>query len=435
LNDFPGGLALIKEAAISNEPLVSGPAVHALGLIDFSEASRSRALPEAVEVCRRVTETPSHPSLAVAVGALGRLLAFDEGIANLLNQAGQRGDPQALYALSEFLFLNEEAYGKREWFWGLLRLLVVTKPEHKGILSNIDSVLMRWTQADIHKRDALLFIDAWLSKLTAPDFEAEALNNAFPHTVAQLLTQQETLNKTITDWLLRDDRRFPSAASGIMSHVRIAERGSVGLDCVILDGLTGSELRFLVRRILGYLQGEKILIPLVFSMSFTLNAVERSFGLIKDAFLNYVGYDYPVQTVDYLRAQQNIPQQGEDIRHLCEEVIRELESQMEILHELPVVKELQPPFIKGRRFQKERGRQVSEAFEEAGKTSIWRQIATQIPLKAGRRTFQAVQGQYTDPMELHAFSHSVAIPRREVSDPAGAAMERGLFRMASRDDP
>jgi hypothetical protein len=434
LNDFSGGLDLIKEAAISKEPLVSGPAVHALGLIDFSEVSRSQALPDAVEVCRGIIETPSHSSLAAAVRTLGRLLAFDEGIASLLNQAGQKGDREALYALSEFLFLNEGTYGEREWFGGLLQLFAVTKPEHKGILSNIDVVLMRWIHADLHKRDALEFLDAWLSKQGDPKVEAGALRAAFPDTLAELVTQQELLNKTITNWLLRDDRRFPTATSGLVSHVRLADQGSVSLDRVTLDGLTGSELRFLVRRILGYLQGEKILIPLVFSMAFTLNAVQRSFGLIRGALLNYVGYDYPVQTVEYLRAQQNIPQQGEDIRKLCEEVIRELQSQMEILRELPGLKELQPPFIKVRRFQKERARHMNEAFEEASKNSIWRQIATQIPLKAGRRTFQALQGRYTDPMELKAFSHSVAIPRSEVIDPAGTARERGLFRMASRDD-
>jgi len=386
-------------------------------------------------VCRGIIETPSHPSIAAAVRTLGRLLIFDERIANLLNQVGQKGDPEALYALSEFLVQNEETYGKREWFGPLFRLLSITKPEHKVILSNIDMVLMKWIRDGLHERDAIDFIDDWLSKQSDPNFEAGAIKAVLPDTLAELVIHQELLSKTITNWLLRGDRRFPSAASGLLYYMRLANKGSVCLDCATLDSLTGSELRFLVRRILGYLAGENILIPIVFSFIYTKNSAQRSFGLIKEVFIKYVGYDFPSQTAEFLKAQQKIPEHGENIRQLCEEVICELESRMKVLRELPDLKELQPPFIKVRRFQKERARQMNEAFEEANKDSIWRQIATHIPLKAGRRTFQVIDGRYTDPLELQLFSHSVALPRSEVTDPAEAARERGLFRMAKRGDP
>jgi len=78
---------------------------------------------------------------------------------------------------------------------------------------------------------------------------------------------------------------------------------------------------------------------------------------------------------------------------------------------------------------------MNEVVEQARKQSIWNQFATQVPLKAGRRTFQTIQGRYTNPTELKGMSHSIALPLSEISDPAGAERERRLYRRAKKDSP
>jgi len=76
---------------------------------------------------------------------------------------------------------------------------------------------------------------------------------------------------------------------------------------------------------------------------------------------------------------------------------------------------------------------MSKAFDEASKDSIWRQLTSHVVLKAGRRTFQSIQGRYTEPMELKGISHSMALPQSEISDPAGAARDRYLFKTTTKD--
>jgi hypothetical protein len=105
------------------------------------------------------------------------------------------------------------------------------------------------------------------------------------------------------------------------------------------------------------------------------------------------------------------------------------------LNALPDLKEFRPTSAKMRRFLKERQRQMNNAIEEASKDSIWRQIVTHIPLKAGRSSFQAIRGRYTNPIELKEMSHSIALPLSEISDPAGAERERRVFRRAKKDSP
>ena len=435
LNDFSSGFNLLIEATKSEEPLVSSPAIHALGLIDFGDASRSFALAEAVEVCRDVIAHRSDASLAAAVGTLCSLLVFDERIAVLLIQAARTGVPEALYRLSEFLLRNAKTYHGREWFGSLLRSLTVANLQHKGILSNVDMLLMDCIDEDSRTAEVVEFLSGWICNQNLQDLHAGAVEGAFPNTVSKIRQKSNLLSLILTTWLLKDDLRFPLAVNKLLPYLQARFPGTLHLDRVTVDGLSSNELRFLVRRLLGFLTGDEILIPLVFSLVYTRDASRRTLGLMANVFVNQIGYDYPSRTIEYLIAQQNLPDNGKEVKELCRQIISNLESHLGSLRDLPNLKELRPQFFKVRRFQKERHRQMNEAFEDASKDSFWRKIATHIPLKAGRRTFQMIRNRYTDPIELKAVSHSATIPTSAITDPVGEGRQRALFRRANRLDP
>lgn len=433
LSDFTKGFGLTIDSARSENRYLSGPAIHALGLIDFSE--RSSALDKAVKVCQDVIECPSHPSFLSAVHTVGRLVPFDERIVDILDQAGQTQNQEALYAISSFLCVNAKGYSARPWFGPLLRLLAATKPSYKGTVSNIDMLLTDWFR-DASRRAAIVhFLALWISKQDKSDLEEGVLRVCFPTTIDRLTDQSDLLAETLTRWLLEDDRRFPLAVRTLLFHLRVHRKGPPSLARTVLDGLTNNELRFLVRRILGYLAGDEVLIPLVFSLVYTQDATQRTFGFVGQVLVSYVGYDYPSQTLEYLKTQQSVLDQNNDLKHLCADVIGKIKFRMQTLDALPNLVELRPAFAKVRRFKKRRHHQINEAVEEASKKSIWRQIATHIALKAGTRTFQTIGNRYTDPTELKEISQSVVLPWSEITDPAGAERERRLFRNARRDDP
>ena len=106
---------------------------------------------------------------------------------------------------------------------------------------------------------------------------------------------------------------------------------------------------------------------------------------------------------------------------------------MDDLGALPRLKEFLPSSSKERRFNKERWKQMNKAVEEGRKESVLLQFTSQVILKAGRQSFQSIDNRYTEPMTLKSISHSVAIPRSEVTDPARAARERLQYRSATRD--
>lgn len=436
LNDFQSGFVLIAAASRSPDPMIAGPAVHVLGLADYGDPSRCASLNETIQVCADILRTPGHTLLGTAVGTLSRLVTLNENvIVGLLDEAGRTSAPEALYALSGFLWREEKSVGEKDWFWPLVLHLTSAKTEHKGILSNVDMMLMGWERDPVKEPCAIEFMNAWISKQPSEAFNEGGLETSFSSTVHRLAEQPTALSRALTGWLLHDDSRYPLIAQKLVSRLRTEGVTSLELDPAIIDGLTQDEIRFLLRRILGYIVGDEVQIHLVFSLAHTRDAKDRTFGYVASVLQDQVGYDYPYQTIEYLKERLTAENETDEVKALCRKIATGLQERLDALDALPDLKEFHPSSLKVRRFSKERQRQINEAIEEASKDSIWRQITTHIPLKAGRRTFQTINGQYTDPMELKGMSHSVALPRSEISDPAGAARERLLYRRAKKDSP
>lgn len=436
LNDFRSGFALIMAASRSLNPMIAGPAVHVLGLADYSDPSRRAALNETIQVCTEILRTRGHPLLGATVGTLSRLVTLDENvIVGLLDEAGKTAAPEALYALSGFLWRDEKSVGGKDWFWPLVLHLTSARTEHKGILDNADMMLMGWVQDPVKGPRVLEFINVWISRQPSDAFDEGGLETSFSSTVHRIAEQPGVLSRALTGWLLHDDSRYPLIARKLVSRLRTEGVTSLELDITIIDELTQDEIRFLLRRILGYIVGDEVQIHLVFSLVRARDAKNRTFGFVASVFQDQVGYDYPYQTIEYLKERLTAENETEEVKALCSKITTELQERLDALDALPDLKEFHPSSLKMRRFSKERHRQMNEAMEEASKDSIWRQLTTHIPLKAGRRTFQTINGQYTDPMELKEMSHSVALPRSEISDPAGAARERLLYRKAKKDSP
>ena len=435
-DDFSSGHALALAAAQAEEPLVSGPALHALGLAKYGDVGSRAAFEQTIQLCSSILRDPNRPNLETAVATLTRLVPYDEPAAvALLDEAGRTGAPLALYPISTLLWTKDKEHAAKPWFRTLLMHLTAARPEHGGILRNIDFVLMGWVRDPARLPLAVEFINAWIAAQPAEAVKELNVADAFESAIHRIAEIPSALDELLTAWLIHDDRRYPLIASKLISRLRIEGLGTLSLDNGILDGLDEAGFRFLVRRMLGYLSGDEVLIQLVFSLARTREAKTRTFGFIRSVYEQHVGHDYPHQAIEYLKARSVDDAEGEEVRKLADEVAGALQAGLDALDALPVLKEFMPPSEKVKRFAKERHRQMNEAMEEASKDSILRQIVTNIPLKAGRRTFQRIQGRYTDVTELKSMSHSVALPRSEIFDPAGSARERFLMRRARRNSP
>jgi hypothetical protein len=433
LHRFDEGFVFALEAAGNPTPTIIGPALHMLGLVDYANPPHLEALEHVIKLCTGIIRTPGHAQLGTATRALCRLLpAAEPRIVPLLEEAAKTGAPEALYALSEAMFYAQETLRDREWFWPLYLHLAAAKAEHKGILDNIDLVLMEWIRHPDRQDRALEFLNGWIAHQPLEVIRDGTPEKLFDATVNQLKKQPVLLNRAVTTWLLHDDKRYPIVAFHVISHLHEPVSKSLALDPAIIDTLQPNEIRFLVRRILGFIVGEDAQIGLIFSLVRTRDAKTRTLGLVIEVLRDHVGYDFPHRTMDYLK-ERHAAEVDENIRALCGEVITALEQDLAALDALPRLKELAPLSAKVHRFARERGKQMGRALDEVSKDSIWRRIASHVVLKAGSRTFQSIQGRYTEPMELKGISHSMALPRSAISDPAGADYKRYIFRTTTKD--
>ena len=279
LHPFDEGFTLALQAARSPTPMVSGPALHMLGLVDYDNPLHSEALERVIDLCAGIIRTPAHLQIETATRTLGRLLpSVETRVAPLLEEAAKTEAPEALYALSEVLFPVQEALRYREWFWPLYLRLAAAKAEHKGILDNVDMVLMRWIRHPEWQDRALEFLNAWIARQPLEVIRDAVLEKLFDATLHHLKEQPALLNRAVTAWLFHDDMRYPLVAFQVISRLREPGAKSVGLDPAIVDTLQPNEIRFLVRRILGFIAGDDAEIGLIFSLVRTRDAKTRTLG-------------------------------------------------------------------------------------------------------------------------------------------------------------
>ena len=434
LHHFDRGYELALTAAQSTEPLLASSAVNVLGMIDYTEPGRIHALERTIRVLSDIIAGPKPPLLHTALSAAGRLLHLNELVlAGLLEQAAGTHDAEALSALAAFVFMERKDYTDRPWFWQLFMHLTYAQAAHKGTLDNVDHVLYGWLKDAVRVPKVIEFLNAWIGNQSRQALQEPGFVKVFDSTTHRIAEMPAALSALITGWLLHTDDRYPTVAHSVLSKLRVARVTNLSLDSTTLDRLSAEELVFLVRRMLGYLFGHDIVLPLVFSLLNTRDAKDRTFGLFVGIVRDRLGYDYPEETLAFLKEKE---QAASDplVKELYSVLVREIDARHAAERALPPLKEFYPSPEKVRRFSKERHRQMAEAMEKANQESVFRQIVTEIPLKAGRRTFSTFRGKYSEISSLKGISHYIPIPRTEIADPMGSARERYLFRRAKKGD-
>jgi hypothetical protein len=163
---------------------------------------------------------------------------------------------------------------------------------------------------------------------------------------------------------------------------------------------------------------EDQILSLSLSILKTKDAQKRAFGIVYALLVNELGKDYPDSTITTLEKATNSTTDP-DWQSYYSGAKEAIKDRIDELDALPRLAELRPPPHLVRQFAKARAEQMRNSAEEAQKGSIIRQIATEIPIKAGHGWFSFREGSYTDTHHMQSFSQSVSLPRRHILDEVG----------------
>ncbi|MBQ4855826.1 hypothetical protein IMW82_14220 [Rhodanobacter sp. B2A1Ga4] len=416
-------LARIHALVVDSNELVSLPAIEALGLLDWSDA-RTEDTEKAVEVIRLGLQSSVERRLVAAVGAGLNLVSTAPDQHRLIDEIAALDRPYVVQQIGDHLAYRGEHLKMQPWYQQKIDLLATKSGQGEGAYHGLDHILAaRCKSSD--KSASLRWLDMWAA---ANANDTPSFPKRFSELFEALAQDNEALGALLARWLKHDDIGIVKMARSVLDDLGLRERGGLAFPASVLDGMSQPSLLHLVRRMLANVLREEQRISLVWSLTRTDSAESRTYSLVRDAMVNFVGYDYPTATREYLEAV--VVKEGQaPAGQLAQQILEAMKEYYDALDALPVIEELRPLSEDRHRFAKEHYRLTNKAFEEASKNSIFRQIATTVHLKAGRSSFSMRNGEVGEKMHMSSMSHFMSLPRSESTDKVGSDLQRLQFNL------
>jgi hypothetical protein len=431
-SDFAQAVALAKADAVDEVPLRAGVGAWTLGRL-LREGTADPALQAEITVAlTQLIEYGAGETRQQAIGAATGSLHVSRLFDPLLKQLAATGDQLVLAGVASTLFLHGSEMAQRDDLIEWLDFLTGLSPESRWGMSSLDRALARLLT---EVRFAPL-VPPVLTKWTARHGQRTAMDRTvsenFDGTCRKLASDAAAWSKLLTDWLLSDDRAHAANLAGVMSMLSHDELLPHRLEKSRVEALDRAGLLFMARRLLGYIYDRRQVTALALSALAVDGPRDRVFPTLRALLADELGYDYPGSTIEACKAAA-VDAPSETTAFLLS-VADSIEKSLEAVLGLPGRKEFRPPERLRREFARARAKQMNRAFEEASEKSVWRQLATEIHIKAGRATFQYQNEAYGQTMRLGSITHSVEMPRREIFDPVGNAIRLLGFRVAKRGE-
>lgn len=354
---------------------------------------------------------------------------FDTHLAALADTSNQ----EALASICFALAAHQVELLEQERFFLWLTKCVSIGSEYKDSLGSIDYGLSSLIVPNGPYLDQVLdFLKAWVIYQPRNGPSSSLFADTFDQCTMQIVNHPGLLSRWVTDWLLSDDSKLSSSVAGAL--MRISDGGSLGLkfSISILDEIDQDALVFLMRRLLGYIHDADQLLSLALSLLDVKDVEARVLPYMHSLLVDEIGYDYLGSTLEAVKSTV-LTNTNVRAKQMLEKIIHDLKVNIEQLEKLPRLNELQPATTLRRQFSLARARQIKGAAKDAEKNSILQHIATRIYIKAGHTSFQYLRNEFTEPMKMQSFSHSIQIPRRESLDPVGNAIRGFQLRNATRN--
>ena len=429
----PGeAVMLAQEDAQSPNATLKRVAIWTLGRLLVSSYVTEDAIPKVSAIIIANTSDPIDAVRQTAIHAATQAIPLTGEFDNVLFSLGESGDQDTLAAIANTLMINTKEMKDKGNFvkWvGLLRKLT---PLAKGAIDNYDYVLTQLIADESQQQFALSCLSEWAIINANNTPRDKTIAELFNSTVSELANRRELLSQIITEWFLSDSSQLASSAAGLLSHLSVHGLKNPEFSIPLLDTLKENDLLFLARRQIGFVISEEHLLSLTMSLLKTKEPQQRTFGIVNSMLTAEIGQDYPDTTIDILEAAISKETDSEWIAFYSK-VIDNIRSRIKALENLPHLLELRPPPSLERQFAMAQARKMNNMMEESQKNSIIRQLATNIPIKAGLGWFSFRDGSYTDTSHMQSFSHSVSLPCRYVLDTVGYELSHFFLRLAKRE--
>jgi hypothetical protein len=426
------GLVRVHELAADQNLVASQAAIESLGLINWASISRVET-EKAINLITKLLRSSKDAILGSSILAALGIVNTSHQDHSLIDEAIAVDRPFVAEIIGNYLGYRSDTFRDLSWYSEKSAALSTKRGSHTGAYRGTDHALAYLLDRNPESINVIDWLSTWLQTQIDAGENDNSVPNAFPRTYGKFCEKPDFLCRLITNWLMHADLLFQRAVRTILDDLASRHYCELFVPREMLDALTPGELKLLARRILGNVARDDHQVAIVWSMTNTLSAETRAYPIVRSAMIEFVGYNYPVATRSHLEAAKTEGAPA-SLVELSEAILHDIEKYYSALDQLPQIEELKPSAHARNMYHKAQIKAMNRSFEEANKKSLLRQIATTIPLKAGKSSFSMRNGAPGEKMHLSSMSHSVTMPRAESIDPIGSAMQRFHFQMATADD-
>jgi len=405
----------------------------ALGNLYYQPDSTQSLIKKTINIFDKFINKSNADIKATLVIALGSLMKFTDDVFDRLFKLSCIELPQIKFQVSRVLFTYFDEINHNQWFVKILMQLSNIKCEYKGIIDNLDYILLKIVR---EKKDYTLTEEFFTKWLLVSDYgnTAHKLEDLFNSLLAEFINNEEFLSGLITKYFNHENSKLHLAASEIIRYCNLHRKSQLKLNSDILKQFSFDDLKYICRKILGYLYEPITLCSLIFSI-YESNPENKDIkSLIFPIFIDILGKDYSGTVLKFLEEKLTEYNQFENTKNFINSISESIKKKHEQLNSLTRLKEFLLPRKFAYQISLEENKKMNIIMEQAQKNSIVNLIATKIPLKYGKGWFGYVNGKYMTPSKLTSFSHAVELPRSEMTHPVSAALRRFGFRLAKRDE-
>ncbi|NOU67497.1 hypothetical protein GC096_25980 [Paenibacillus sp. LMG 31461] len=370
------------------------------------------------------------PLRQVLAQAYGSLVTISEQAKFAVLTMSAEPVPEIQSQIASILLMHSNNYLDEEWFHESLFLQTKVSVEHKEIINSLDYTL--YYLVSNHVELVEKFLERWVEEHDAPQ-EKQSIADLFDMLIQSFLNKQKPrFEKLLTSWFIRDDVRFHLHIQEMIQNLAI-NNITFCLDQDTVSQWSSIDTKYVIMKIMGFVSDNKNLCQLTFSILRREPEEQLVNMLVRNAFKEYVGYNYPGVTRELLSEKLGNGTCTE--KKVAREILVDLDCYQQALRGLPKIKEFYPPEGRANKYEKMKSKQLNRQIEKnTEENSIFLQIVNRVVLKGGRSSFSRIQGKLTEKTELSRMSLEMEFPRGENIDPIGQAIKRFNWRQCRKED-
>lgn len=309
-----------------------------LGNLDYQSDVNKLLIKKTLEIFDNLLKKSNPNIKATVVHALGALTKFTEDIFNRLFELARIEQPQIKFQVSIVLFLYLDEISRSQWFAKILMQLSNTKCEYKGIIDNLDFILWKIIR---EKKDYTLteeFFTKWIlaSDYGNTDYKLEDLFNSL---LPEFVKKEEFLSGIITKYFNHENSKLHLAASELVRYCNLHKKYQLKLKSDILNQLSFNDLKYICKKIFGYLYEPITLCSLIFSIYESNPESKDIQSMIFSIFIDILGKDYSGTVLKFLEEKLTEYNKLKNIENFINSISESIRNHQEQLNSLIRLKE------------------------------------------------------------------------------------------------